>query len=163
MGVRPGLVEPDFAVALGAAVRAHQLADDRTRAGLRAAGGAMARIADAPTASVVPCSFDILLDDSFDPEGEGQFVRHIGHRNDPLPASGTAEFATVVPGQDRIRVQVFEQAGDVPSDEVAHNRRVLDGALHLPAGLPEGSPVMFGDGECARHPGRSRRQPKRRP
>ncbi|HEX5403901.1 MAG TPA: Hsp70 family protein [Pseudonocardiaceae bacterium] len=143
LGIRPRLVEPDFAAALGAAVRAHQLADDRTREGLRAAGGALARIADAPTASVVSRSFGILLDDSYDPNAERRFVRHIVHRNDPLPTSGSAEFATVMPGQYRIRVQVFEQAGDVESAEMADNRRVLDGELRLPAGLPAGSPVTI--------------------
>jgi molecular chaperone DnaK (HSP70) len=140
-GIRPRLLEPDFAVAFGAAVRAHQLAGGRARASLRHAGGAMARIADAPTASVVPRSFGVLVEDSYDPAAERRFVQHIVHRNAPLPARGTAVFATIVPGQDRVRVQVYEQAGDVPSDELTDNRRVLDGELRLPPGLPAGSRV----------------------
>jgi molecular chaperone DnaK (HSP70) len=141
LGIQSRLLEPDFAVAFGAAVRAHQLADEQTRASLRQAGGAMARIADAPTASVVPRSFGVLVEDSFDPAAERRFVHHIVHRNSPLPACGTAVFATIVPGQDRVRVQVFEQAGDVPSDEPNDNRRVLDGELRLPPGLPAGTQV----------------------
>lgn len=141
LGITPRLVEPDFAVAFGAAVRAYQLAGEPARTRLRRAGGAMAGIADAPTASVVPRSFGVLLEDSFDPAADRRFVRHIVHRNEPLPASGTAVFATIVPGQDRLRVQVFEQAGDVPSEEVPDNRRVLDGELRLPGGLPAGTPI----------------------
>lgn len=141
LGIQPRLLEPDLAVAFGAAVRAHQLADERARTSLRRAGGAMARIADAPTASVVPRSFGVLVEDSYDPDALRRFVQHIVHRNEPLPASGTAVFATIVPGQDRVRVQVFEQAGDVPSDELIDNRRVLDGEFRLPPGLPAGTRI----------------------
>jgi molecular chaperone DnaK len=56
-------------------------------------------------------------------------VVHTVHRNAPLPASTTVAFSTIIDGQNRVRVQIFEQAGDLPSDEVAHNRRVLDGEL----------------------------------
>jgi molecular chaperone DnaK (HSP70) len=141
LDIQPRLVEPDFAVAFGAAIRAHQLADEPAMAGPARAGGALARIADAPAASVVPRSFGVLLADSHDPAAERRFVHHIVHRNERLPVSGTAVFATIVPGQDRIRVQVFEQAGDVPSAEVPDNRRVLDGELLLPGGLPAGAPI----------------------
>ncbi len=141
LGLAPKLLEPDFAVALGAAVRAHQLAGEHTRANLRRAGGALARTADAPTASVLPRSLGVLVEDSFDPAVQRRFVHHLVHRNQTLPATGTARFATIVPGQDRIRVQVFEQAGDVPSEELTDNQRVLDGELRLPAGLPAATPI----------------------
>ena len=38
-------------------------------------------------------------------------------------------FGTILPNQDSVRVQVYEQAGPIPSPEVGHNRRVLDGEL----------------------------------
>lgn len=117
----PKLVEPDFAVVLGAAIRAHQLADDGSRT------------SPCATRSVVPRSFGILVDDSHDPGAARQVVVHTVHHNDPLPASATTVFCTIVDGQDRVRIQVFEQAGDVPSQDVADNRRVLDGEL---TGLP---------------------------
>lgn len=132
--IAPRLVEPDLAVVFGAAVRAHQLGSDDSRSSLRLAGGLSAVIADKPTVSVVPRSFGVLVHDSDDPQAQRQMVVHTVHRNSPLPASATLAFCTVVDGQDRVRVQVFEQAGDLPSDEPADNRRVLDGEL---TGLPQ--------------------------
>ncbi|WAL63888.1 Hsp70 family protein [Amycolatopsis cynarae] len=127
--VVPRLAEPDFAVAYGAALRAHQLAGDPSGASRQA------------TASVVPRSFGILVDDSHDPAGRRRIVMHTVHRDDPLPAAATTTFCTIVDGQDRVRVQVFEQAGDVPSEEVEDNRRVLDGELAGIPPLPAGSPI----------------------
>jgi molecular chaperone DnaK (HSP70) len=124
LGVTPRLVEPDLAVVYGAAIRAHQLVS-----GDRAA-----------TTSVVPRSFGVLLADSHDQEGR-EFVAHTVHQNDPLPATATTPFSTIVNGQDRVRVQVFEQAGDLPSPEVAHNRRVLDGELTGLPPLPAGATI----------------------
>jgi molecular chaperone DnaK len=141
LGRTPKLVEPDLAVVYGASIRAHQLADDRSRAELRRAGGMLAAIADKPTRSVVPRSFGVLVHDSHDPEGTRQFVMHTVHRNAPLPVSATVVFCTIVDGQDRIRVQIFEQAGDLPSDELAHNRRVLDGELSNLPSLRSGSQI----------------------
>ncbi|MGH3625556.1 MAG: Hsp70 family protein, partial [Sciscionella sp.] len=63
----PTLVEPDFAVVLGAAIRAHQLAGDGSRTRLGA------------TRSVVPRSFGILVDDSHDPGAARQVVVHTVH------------------------------------------------------------------------------------
>ncbi|MFD7657197.1 Hsp70 family protein [Actinosynnema sp. NPDC059797] len=141
LGVRPRQADPDFAVACGAAIRAHQLADEASRASLRKAGGALAALADKPTSSVVPRSFGVLVEDSYDPSGTRRSVVHTVHRNDPLPARATAFFSTVLDGQDRVRVQVFEQAGEVPSEEVEHNRRVLDGELSGLPPLPAGSRI----------------------
>lgn len=119
LGRRPRLVDPDHAVVRGAAIRAAELAGDaRTRRATR---------------SVVPRSFGILVEDSHDPSGTRQAVVHVVHRNSPLPATATAAFCTVADHQDAVRVQVYEQAGGLPSAEVADNRRVLDGEL---TGLP---------------------------
>jgi molecular chaperone DnaK (HSP70) len=142
LGMRPKLVEPDFAVVFGAAVRAHQLAAaDASRATSRPAGAGSGAPAHPLTSAVVPRSFGVLLDDSDDPSGQRQFVRHVVHRNEALPAEASVTCATIVDGQDRIRVQIFEQAGDVPAEELGANRRVLDGQLALPSGLPAGSPI----------------------
>jgi len=141
LGRIPKLIEPDLAVVYGAAIRAHQLADDGSRAELRRAGGMLAAIADKPTTSVVPRSFGVLVHDSHDPEGTRRLVMHTVHRNAPLPASATVAFCTIVDGQSRVRVQIFEQAGDLPSDEVTHNRRVLDGELSNLPPLRAGSQI----------------------
>ncbi|GGJ02782.1 hypothetical protein GCM10011581_44800 [Saccharopolyspora subtropica] len=53
----------------------------------------------------------------------------------------TGRFATVLNGQRSVRIQVFEQSGDVPSPEVAHNRRVLDGEFTGLPDLPAGAVI----------------------
>jgi molecular chaperone DnaK len=140
-GRTPKLVDPDLAVVYGAAIRAHQLAGDGSRADLRRAGGMLAAIADKPTTSVVSRSFGVLVRDSHDPKGTRELVVHAVHRNAPLPASATVIFCTIVNGQDRVRIQIFEQAGDLPSEEVADNRRVLDGELSNLPPLRAGSKI----------------------
>lgn len=121
----PRLLDPDHAVVRGAAIRAGQLA-------------AAARERSS-TRSVVPRSFGVLIEDSHDPDGTRQLVVHTVHRNDPLPASRTTAFRTVMDGQDAVRIQIYEQAGELPSEEVADNRRVLDGELTGLPPLPAGS------------------------
>jgi molecular chaperone DnaK (HSP70) len=132
-GMAPKLIDPDLAVVYGAAIRAHQLADESSRTNLARGGGMLAAIADKPTSSVVPRSFGVLIEDSSDPAGERRIVVHTVHQNQALPACETTSFCTIVDGQQRVRIQVYEQAGDVPSEAVEHNRRVLDGEL---TGLP---------------------------
>jgi molecular chaperone DnaK len=136
--VKPRLAEPDLAVVLGAAIRAHQLANASS---LKVAGGLLAAIADKPTTSVVPRSFGILVHDSHDPEAAREIVVHTVHQNQPLPARASTSFCTIIGGQDRVRIQVYEQAGDLPSEEVEHNRRVLDGELTDLPPLPAGSSI----------------------
>ncbi|MCI2416174.1 Hsp70 family protein [Saccharopolyspora sp. K220] len=114
----PKIVDPDLAVVSGAALRAHRLASSTGPARTAAA--------------VVPRSFGVLVEDSHD-ESLRSFVEHLVHRNDPLPATATARFATILDRQRSVRIQVLEQSGEVPSAEVEHNRRVLDGEF---AGLP---------------------------
>jgi molecular chaperone DnaK (HSP70) len=125
LGREPLLVDPDHAVVRGAAIRAHELASTRARS----------------TRSVVPRSFGVLVEDSHDPTGCRQLVLHTVHRNTPLPAEATTSFCTLVNGQDTVRIQVFEQAGELPSEEVADNRRVLDGELTGLSPLQAGSLV----------------------
>lgn len=126
---RPRLADPELAVALGAAVRAHHLAGTgrERESRLRAAD-------DAHAVSVLPRAVGVLVRDSHDPTGLREFIQHLVLANTPLPAAATAPFATIVPGQPSVRIQVFEQAGAVASEEVGHNRRVLDGEF---TGLPE--------------------------
>ncbi|GAA0524245.1 Hsp70 family protein [Saccharopolyspora thermophila] len=125
LGLAPKTADPDLAVVCGAALRAHQLASaGRPRT----------------TAAVVPRSFGLLLQDSYREDGRS-FVQHLVHRNEPLPAVATGRFATVLNGQRSVRIQVFEQSGDVPSPEVAHNRRVLDGEFTGLPDLPAGAVI----------------------
>jgi molecular chaperone DnaK len=141
-GVQPKLVEPDLAVAKGAARYAHQIAN----AGALAVGGTpQPRYGLAGLAKVTPVApraIGVLIDDSFDPSGERQFVQHLIKANDELPAKETTSgFGTILDNQETVRIQIFEQAGSIVSEDIGHNTRVLDGELTGLSGLPAGSVI----------------------
>ena len=142
LGITPRLVEPDLAVAKGAALRAHQLLSTAQLTALTQTTG---RPAAAGTISTVtPRGVGILVEDSYDPSGERSFVEHLVQANTPLPVTRTEErFGTILPDQESVRIQVYEQAGPSPSPEVAHNRRVLDGELTKIGSLPAGSVIRI--------------------
>jgi molecular chaperone DnaK (HSP70) len=154
LGKAPRLSDPDLAVAKGAAVRAHHLAGTRQYGALTAAvarspgrspgsSGATAGRAG-QVVTVTPRAVGILIDDSFDPAGQRSFVEHLVAANTPLPVEVSAtRFGTIVPNQQSVRVQVYEQAGPVPSAEAEHNRRVLDGELTGLGALPAGSVITI--------------------
>jgi molecular chaperone DnaK (HSP70) len=159
LGKAPRLTDPDLAVAKGAAVRAHYLAETpqhRTliatarRAGAARPGGAGpgsgSRAAGPARAGqvtpVTPRAVGILIEDSFDPSGNRSYVEHVIPAGTPLPAERVEErFATIIDNQDSVRIQVYEQAGPVASPEAEHNRRVLDGELTGLGALPAGSVI----------------------
>lgn len=149
LGVPVWLSDPDTAVAKGAAIHCRALVARSQGAAPRPLIGgtkAGARIlASAPVRSVVPRALGVKIHDSNDPTGQRVFVQHIVATNTPLPVKGvTATFATIVDGQERVRVELMEQAGAVAGEEVAFNRRILDGELSgLPDGLGAGSPIDF--------------------
>ncbi|HET7018364.1 MAG TPA: Hsp70 family protein [Streptosporangiaceae bacterium] len=143
-GVQPRLVEPDLAVAKGAAIRAHQiLATSQLSALARSSGRSNLTRAGTIT-PVTPRAIGILIDDSFDASGERKFVEHLVHANTRLPVTETVErFGTILADQQSVRIQVYEQSGASPSPEVGHNRRVLDGELTGIGSLPAGSVIRI--------------------
>jgi molecular chaperone DnaK len=122
-GRSPRSLDPELAVARGAAVRAGQLAREP------ATGLTTGR-----AVTVLPRGVGVLVRDSHDPAGLREYVQHVLAANTPLPARCTTPFATIVDHQAAVRIQVFEQAGAVLSQEVGNNRAVLDGEFR---GLPE--------------------------
>ena len=146
LGKEPRLVDPDLAVAKGAALRAHHLAGSAQFCTLTAAHrGATGRaLSPGEVAPVTPRAIGILVEDSNDPRGERSYVAHLIAANAQLPAAKVETgFGTIVSNQDSVRIQVYEQAGPVPSAEVGHNRRVLDGELTGLGRLPAGSVVRL--------------------
>lgn len=146
LGIPVQLSEPDLAVAKGAAIHARALVgppDPELRRTVPTTGVAQRLAASRPVRSVVARALGVKLMDSHDPAGERVFVDHLIPANTRLPVAGTqATFATILKGQDRVRVELMEQAGVVASPELAHNRRVLDGELvGLPNDLAAGSPI----------------------
>jgi molecular chaperone DnaK len=145
LGQAPRLVEPDLAVAKGAALRAHHVLATPQLSALTAARGETGRQAGAGQVTPVTArALGILIEDSFDPSGQRSLVEHIIKANTPLPTEQTEHrFGTILPNQDSVRVQVYEQAGPVPSPEVGHNRRVLDGELTQIGSLEAGSVIKI--------------------
>ncbi len=141
LGITPRLVEPDLAVAKGAALRAHQILATPQLAALTQSTG---RPAAGRIATVAPRGVGILVEDSHDPSGARSFIEHLVQANTPLPVSRAEErFGTILNHQESVRIQVYEQAGSSPSAEVAHNCRVLDGELAELGALPAGSVIRI--------------------
>jgi molecular chaperone DnaK len=141
LGLEPRLLEPDLAVAKGAALRAHQImATPQLSALARSGRGNLTKTGTVKP--VTPRAVGILVHDSFDPSGERRFVEHLVHANTPLPVTHTADrFGTILASQESVRIQVYEQSGAVPSAALEHNRRVLDGELTGLGSLPAGSVI----------------------
>ena len=131
LGQTPRLVEPDLAVAKGAALRAHHLAGTPQLAAIgRVPGRAAAAAGIGHVTPVTPRAIGVQIEDSYDPAGERSFVEHLIEANTPLPAEQSSErFGTIMPGQEAVRIRVYEQAGPARSAEIVHNRLVLDGEL----------------------------------
>lgn len=70
-------------------------------------------------------------------------VNHLAFHNHPLPVRASATYGTLVNHQDTVCLPVFEQAGEEPSSDPNHNKRI--GELEItglgPSKLPEGSPI----------------------
>ena len=144
LGIVPRLVEPDLAVAKGAALRAHQILATPQLAALTQSTGRPAAARAGGITTVAPRGVGILVEDSYDPSGARSFIEHLIQANTPLPVSRTeGRFGTIVGHQESVRIQVYEQAGSSPSAEVAHNRRVLDGELTELGALPAGSVIRI--------------------
>jgi len=144
LGITPRLVEPDLAVAKGAALRAHQLLATTQLTALTSASGRCPGAEAGRISTVSPRAVGILVDDSYHPSGERGFVEHLVCANTPLPVARTEErFGTILTDQESVRIQVYEQAGPSPSPEVEHNRRVLDGELTGIGSLPAGSVIRI--------------------
>jgi molecular chaperone DnaK len=143
LGLVPRLVEPDLAVAKGAAIRAHQLAGTAQLAALTRTAGRSA-IAAGHIRTVTPRGVGIRIEDSHEPSGQRSFVEHLVIANTPLPVTRTeARFGTILENQASVRVQIYEQAGPALSPELEHNRRVLDGELSEIGMLPAGSVIRI--------------------
>jgi molecular chaperone DnaK len=145
LGHKPRLIDPDLAVAKGAALRAHHLAGTPQ---LRTLTRTRGRTADGVAGTgqvtpVAPRAVGILVEDSFDPSGQRNFVEHLVTGNTSLPVEMAKEFGTILDNQESVRIQVYEQAGPAPSPEVGHNRRVLDGELTGTGSLPAGSVIRI--------------------
>jgi len=144
VGVLPRLVDPDLAVAKGAALRAHQLLGTSELGALVAARGSAATGRSGQIVPVTPRAVGILVEDSFTAGGERSFVEHLVAMNTELPVDRKTEsYGTIIKDQQSVRIQVYEQAGPLASPETDHNRRVLDGELTGLGSLPAGAMIQI--------------------
>jgi molecular chaperone DnaK len=130
------IVDPDRAVARGAAILAEQLlAKDEKRTiaigGITSMAAGLSRITP-----VLPRAIGIITYTSRDPYQEEPYIAQIVAANTPLPVDRMQyDVATIVPNQERARIQVYEQGGNVASSLVADNRLLVEGEL---GGIPRG-------------------------
>jgi molecular chaperone DnaK len=68
-------------------------------------------------------------------------VDHQIHNQDPLPIERSATYQTVDDGQTQVHVKIYQQAGELESEVLEHNKQIADGYLKLPPGLPRGEAV----------------------
>ncbi|MFD7861903.1 Hsp70 family protein [Streptomyces sp. NPDC057682] len=139
-GFEPRLHNPDLTVARGAALYALDRA-------LYAINSGEMRAADAPdvpdtgritrqpyqVSTVASRSYGIRV---LDVETDRDYVSHLVHANDSLPAAVSEDFYTIRDDQRKVHIQVMEQAGAVESEELDHNTVVAEGNLDIPPGKP---------------------------
>lgn len=139
LGLPVRIADPDKAVARGAAVLADQLVSRRSGSSGAASGIAQRRIT-----SVLPRSLGVLIWSSADPLRDEPYVQHVLHANTPLPIVDMEHVvATIVDGQDRARIQIYEQAGTRESDLPVDNRLLLEGEILGIPPAPAGRPIRL--------------------
>ncbi|KUF06680.1 Hsp70 family protein [Leucobacter sp. G161] len=138
------LTDPDKAVARGAAIHAEQLLAARERRAITVNGIKAMASDSARITSVLPRSIGVLIHTSRDPYTEEPYVAHFIHANTPLPVTRYEHaVATMVANQEHARIQIFEQAGNVSSSQVADNRPLIEGELSGIPASPAGSKVSL--------------------
>ena len=103
-------------------------------------------------ATVVPRAFGLKVVDRddpvfrTDPDRAREYISHMLTANTPLPAeAGPSTFRTIVDNQREVRLEVWEQAGSIASDELEHNTHIGEGMLRDLPPRPAGAPfeVVF--------------------
>jgi molecular chaperone DnaK (HSP70) len=100
-------------------------------------------------ATVVPRAFGLKVIDTDDPlfktdrARARRYVAHLLSANTALPAdTGPETFRTIADNQREVKLEVWEQAGSVASEELEHNTHIGEGVLRdLPA-RPAGAPFQ---------------------
>ena len=165
-GLQARLQDPHLAVAKGAALFAlmqkvkvsmldEEGADRNQQAAQEVAdqlGLSVKQIEDLAAkkvATVVPRAFGIKVVDrddplfETDPDRARHYVAHLLTANTALPADTDPEtFYTIVNNQRAVRLEVWEQAGSVASEELGHNSRIGEGLLTDLPPRPAGAPFQ---------------------
>jgi molecular chaperone DnaK len=149
-GLTPRLHDPDLAVAKGAALYAFEetyrrllSSGDRAKAETMALAAGLSgtqrqQIEGRTIKTVASRAFGIV---STEGEPRRDYVAHLVHANDSLPAAVTKGFVTLDDGQESVAIRVMEQAGSLESREVDDNNKIGEGDLRIPPGKPAGFPI----------------------
>jgi molecular chaperone DnaK len=148
-GLQAKLQDPHLAVAKGAArfalmqkVKVSMLEEEGDQAAEEVADRLgisvqqVVEMAGQQVATVVPRAFGIKVVDPDDPvfktnPGRArEYISHLLTANTPLPAdSGPQTFCTVYDNQRDVKLEVWEQAGSVASEQLEHNGHIGEGVL----------------------------------
>jgi molecular chaperone DnaK len=168
-GLQARLQDPHLAVAKGAAlfalmqkVKVSMLDEGESSSDQQAAQEVadqlgisvqqVAEMAAKRVATVVPRAFGIKVVDSSDPvfkanpDQARRYIAHLLTANTPLPADTEPEtFSTLYDNQRAVKLEVWEQAGSVASEELEHNTHIGEGVLKDLPPRPAGAPfeVVF--------------------
>lgn len=100
-------------------------------------------------ATVVPRAFGLKVVDitdpmfKVDPHRAREYVSHLLTANTLLPAdTGPQTFQTVVNNQRVVKLEVWEQAGSIASEELEHNTHIGEGKLSDLPPRPAGAPFQ---------------------
>jgi len=164
-GLNARLQDPHLAVAKGAALFALmkkvKVSMPSGEADAAPAPGAVQEVADQlgisveqvenmaakHVATVVPRAFGLKVVDGkdpifkIDPNRAREYISHLLTANTRLPAdTGPQTFLTVADNQREVKLEVWEQAGSIASEELEHNTHIGEGILadlpRRPAGAP---------------------------
>ncbi|MFW9176491.1 Hsp70 family protein [Corynebacterium amycolatum] len=158
-GKKPLLVEPDLAVDKGAALAAmisklggvvnaesspavqqQSIAQIAAETGIDA--GQLAALSEKKVANVLPKSIGIRVVDHLN----NPYIDYLVNQNDMIPLSEPVvrEYSTVADGQEEVDLTLYQQASDVPSEDVALND-IISGSESMLTGippLPKGQPIQ---------------------
>lgn len=138
------LTDPDKAIARGAAILSEQLLAKKesraiTRNGIKSMASGLSRIT-----SVLPRSLGVLIQSSQTPFIEEPYVAHFIPANTPLPIHRLeCAVSTMVPNQNRARILLYEQGGNVASARVSDNQLLIEGELVDLPNSPAGGKVSL--------------------
>lgn len=132
--------DPDKAVARGAAILASKL----LRPGGISVGLSSDRAATKRITPVLPKAIGIKTYSSKLPARSEPYVLNILPANTPLPVEGKqVTVATIVPDQGTARIELYEQAGSILSEDIDANRLLYDGEVTAISPCPAGSPIVL--------------------
>ena len=143
-GLPVRLTDPDKAVARGAAIMSEQLLAAKERRTVKLGETTVLASSANRVVSVLPRSIGVRLYSSQGPYTDEPYIQHFLPANTPLPiARHRHSVSTIVDNQESVRIELFEQGGNVPSPRVEDNRPLIEGEISGIPPSPAGSEVQL--------------------